>query len=34
MDFETLLRQREIGGCPVLFSLAPTAEVLCPLCVI
>ena len=29
-------RQREMsgGGCPAFFSLAPTAEVLCPLWVV
>jgi hypothetical protein len=33
MNFE-ILPQTEIGGRPVLFSLAPTPEVLCPLRVV
>ena len=34
MDFETLPETERIGGRPALFFLAPTAEVLCPICVL
>jgi hypothetical protein len=35
MDFETLpVAEKKNGGCPDFFSLALTAEVLCPLCVV
>ena len=35
MDFETLPEaERNFGGRPAFFSLALTAEVLCPLCVV
>jgi hypothetical protein len=35
MDFETLSEaEKKFGGCPAFFSLALTAEILCPPCVV